>query len=333
MLKKEYLNILVGTNHLDRTGGTESFTYSLIKALIELSHNVEYFTFSKGVISNLIEKELNVSFKTKNKYDLILANHNTIVKKLHKYGYIIQTCHGIYPELEQPSPFADYYVAISEEVQQYLLSKGYFSSLIRNGIDCSTFKPERPLNKTPIKILSLCQSVKAHEVVESACKALKIDFLRADKFIDNTLSVPKLINQADIVVGLGRSAYEAMACGRPVIVFDNRSYINKNLGDGYLPDNLALSVNYNCSGRALNKIFEVNDLILEIARYDLNHGQVVLQYAQTQLNSKIQAQKYINLFNQISNVHFINAQTRFWLKKRINKEIRYKLINPFSSIF
>ena len=32
------------------------------------------------------------------------------------------------------------------------------------------------------------------------------------------------INEADLVVGIGRSLLDAMSCGRPVVSFDDRIY-------------------------------------------------------------------------------------------------------------
>ena len=43
------MRILVGNNHLDKTGGTESYTFALATILKEFGHEVEYFTFNKGL--------------------------------------------------------------------------------------------------------------------------------------------------------------------------------------------------------------------------------------------------------------------------------------------
>src|SRR5690606_3879634 len=93
-------------------GDTESFTLTMAEELIKRNFSVEYFTFRRGKISELLENS-GVNFMTKKKYDLILANHNTCVSTLKNRGTIIQTCHGIYPKLEQPSDDADAHVSIS----------------------------------------------------------------------------------------------------------------------------------------------------------------------------------------------------------------------------
>src|SRR5690606_19581330 len=117
VMGKDAKKILIATNHLESVGGSELYTYDLIKALSELAGiEVEYFTFDKGLISDKIEGELKIPFMSKKKYDLIFANHNTTVRELFSRAPIIQICHGVLPELEQPSPLADFHVSISEEV-------------------------------------------------------------------------------------------------------------------------------------------------------------------------------------------------------------------------
>ena len=55
-----------------------------------------------------------------------------------------------------------------------------------------------------------------------------------DKAKDNVFNIENIINEADLVVGIGRSIYDSMACGRCVISYDYRVYNNKPLGDGYI---------------------------------------------------------------------------------------------------
>src|SRR5690606_9890131 len=133
-------------------------------------HDVEYFTFRRGIISERIERELNVKYMASKRYDLILANHNSTVAALWKLGIIIQTCHGIYPYIEQPSIYADGYVAVSEEVQRHLALKGVPSLIIHNGINLVRFSPRSKVSKTLKSVASFCQSDVANEKVAAACK-------------------------------------------------------------------------------------------------------------------------------------------------------------------
>lgn len=285
--------ILVATNHLVTVGGSETFAYSLIESLTKKGYYVEYFTFHKGLVSEKIENELNVKFKSLSKYDLILANHNSCVRLLSRYGLLIQTCHGIFPELEQPNKYADGFVAISSEVRDHLKDNGFSSIVVLNGINCERFKPEKPLNKQLTKVLSLSQSDLANDKIEEACNALNISFNKFNKHINPLWDVEKEINKADLVVGLGRSAYDAMACGRAILVFDDRGYF-ESYGDGYLTKEVLKScIYYNLSGRASKLKFDTNDIKKELLKYDVEDGKVMREYAMKNLNIDLQVEKYI----------------------------------------
>lgn len=288
------MNILVANNQLIKTGGTENYTYTLIKELIRRKHNVEYFTFHKGEIAEKIEA-LGVRFKSKRSYDLILANHNTTVDKLHLCGYTIQTCHGIFPELEQPSKNADAFVCISYEIQQHLKKKNINAFIINNGIDCERFYPQKSINKKITSVLSLCQSEEANNFIANCCSNQNITFTKINKYTDNLWELERYINEADLVVGIGRSLYDAMACGRAVISYDNRAY-SSSIGDGYLKEeNIEQSIKYNCSGRGFNKTFTMDSFINELNKYKYEDGIFFRDYALKNLNIKHSASQYLNL--------------------------------------
>lgn len=168
--------------------GTESYTYALINELKKRGHDVEYFTFNKGEVADRIES-LGVKFRSHILYDLILANHNSIINHLYKRGYIIQTCHGTISELEQPSKKANHYVAITQEVYDYLRAKNIQSTIIYNGIDCNRFFPKKSVSAQLKNVLSLCQSNSANAIIEKSCAKLGLSFEKIDKFIENIWDV------------------------------------------------------------------------------------------------------------------------------------------------
>lgn len=277
--------ILVACNHLATVGGSELYTFYLIKALKKLrKYEVSYFTHSKGIISERIEKELGVPLKSGSQFDLIIASHNTTVNFLFGQGRILQVCHGPIPEMEQPSPLADYHIAVSEEVKAHLASLGFPSTVVLNGIDMDTFSQEVPISEKPQRVLSLCQSKEANEWLLEICEEENLKFTAINKHRNPSFRVNKEINNADLVIGIGRSVYDAMACGRPCILFDKRSY-NGNLGDGYLkPDNFSDFVRYNCSGRFARRRFSKSEMKKELGKYQKQDGVALRQIAFQRLN-------------------------------------------------
>jgi glycosyltransferase involved in cell wall biosynthesis len=309
---KNKFSILVANNHLVQVGGSETFTYTMIKELLSRDFDVEYFALVRGDFSEKLEKELNVKFKSKKKYDLILANHNTCVEALMGYGFIIQTCHGIYPQLEQPSICANFHVAISQEVQNHLAIKGFVSVIIMNGIDNSKFYSKKSINKELKNVLSLCQSEEANLFLKKICNNLNLKFTSIDKNSNPTWNIEDVINDSDLVIGLGRSAYEAMACGRPVIVFDKRAY-SESYADGYVTNKLATSIINNCSGRFYKIKITDEIMVQELSKYNAADGEILRQYILDNMTVKFAVERYLNLFDSLhSNINFSNK--KYYLK-------------------
>ena len=294
------MKILLGTHYLAKTGGTESYTFALAMELKRLGHEVEHFAIIRGAVSTLLE-EKGVPFMSSDHFDLILANHTTVVEKLWPFGYTIQTCHGNIAELEQPSPYADATVAVSEEVRKHLLDKGFqAAAVIANGIDCNRFFPKKPVSPTLQSVLSLCQSDIANDFIRRCCQQEGIRFLQSNKFTDNVWSIEELINESDLVVGLGRSAYDAMACGRCVLVYDYRQYMGEFLGDGMLtPESIEGSMLCNCSGRASRRKFTEQSFIAELHKYSPELGAWGRQFALEHLNIEKAAEAYLDIFQGI----------------------------------
>jgi glycosyltransferase involved in cell wall biosynthesis len=310
-------SILVANNHLNFPGGSETYTYTLIAELVKKGYDVEYFTFEKGDFSNTMEKKLGVVFMTKNKYDLILANHNTCVKHLKKKGFTIQTCHGIFPELEQPSIFADFHVAISQEVGEHLAIQGFYSTIIMNGIDVNRFYLKKSLNSKLTNVLSLCQSQEANDFLKLVCDKMNLNFTFLNKFKNPIWEVEELINNSDLVIGLGRSAYEAMACGRPVIIYDNRPY-SETFADGYVIDKLANSLINNCSGRFYKLKFTEEQMIDEFKKYKAEDGLILNKFINDNLTIAKVVDKYIYL-----------AESLIQNKKNIKKVILSQFLRMY----
>ena len=292
------MEILVATNHLDNIGGSQTYTYAIIAELLRLGHNVEYFTYQKGFVSDKIEK-LGVRFMTKQHYDLIIANHKPVVQYLFQYGYIIQTTHGIIPGIEEPSCFADFNVCVSSFQQKYFSGMKMAYEVIPNGIDCERFFPEKPLNEKLTNVLSLCQSKEADKLVELSCRKINVGFRN---FKDRNWNIEKEINKADLVVGVGRSLFDAMACGRTVISYDTR-YADRNFeGDGYLDkNNVNSSLEYNCCGGFNRRFFTVEDFIVELKKYNSCDGIFMREFALNELNIKKSVEKYLAIYDENKN--------------------------------
>lgn len=293
LLKKR---VLVTNNHLDRFGGSETFVYSMVKELERLGYKVDVLTLTTEIKGMALELKDNLIETPEDSYDIILINHNTCLEKIRNVtGYKVFTSHGIYPKIEQPIGGGDKYIAISEEVKQHMENLGFKSELIVNGIDCERFKPKKQIRVKPKKVLSLCQGEEANFMIKKACKKLKLELVVFQELNERIFDIEKHISDTDIVFTLGRGVYEAMACGRDVIIYDSRSYqVDSSLADGRVTkDNFKELVKNNCSGRRYMKKWDVDDIIEEIKGYKKKNGDDNREIALKELNIKDKVNQYI----------------------------------------
>lgn len=324
---------MVGIYQLDHIGGAELYTYDLLNELRKQEGvEVEFFAINQGRLAERVRHELGIPFMTKHQYDLILATHNATVEAIHDRGPTVQICHGAILELEHPSIYADYHVGITREVCDSLSQKGYANKMVLNGLDLEHKQPIRQVNNELKVVLSLCQSEEANTLLANACSKLRVDFLHFNKHKNPAFHIEREINRADLVVGIGRSVYDAMACGRPCVVFDNRDY-NGNLADGYLtPDLFDEFVQTNCSGRYRKRRLTEDDLIRELEKYNPDDGKKLREIAETKLNVKHTAQELLEVPNCITWETKMKKNSRVFRKqfKLFRKAFKRGLKNLFS---
>lgn len=297
------MKILVGNNKLETIGGSETYTYAIVKELQRQGHEVEVVTTGAAgpaarAIANL---HIPINFNhVEGEFDLALLSHHTSIRAAtYVRAFKVQTCHGSHHHMEMPVKGMDHYVGVSEEVCNSLQVKGFYSTLINNGIDCERFKPITPLNERLTSVLSLCQNTEVNNELSILCKEMGLSFkshINHD-LKSRTWNVETAINNADLVFTVGRGAYESMACGRNVVLYDRRHYAsNMPIGDGFVNKwNVKDFITYNCSGRFSKKEFNIKELMLEMLQYNTQTGEDLREYALENLNIETQVKKYLDL--------------------------------------
>lgn len=271
------MKIILSNNMIGGNTGSETWVYTMKTALESLGHSVFIFTPD----TNIIDIE----------FDLAIINHNTCLKQLMDLPCKkIFTSHGILPILEQPIKGADIYVSVSEEVQQHLKDLGFESTIIRNGIDCDKYKSTKPTNDKLTNVLfSSHYQGSALPVIKQACNELgfNLTIIGKGNEVNNAIDY---INESDLVIGLGRTAYEAMACERNVIVYDY------NGADGFVtPETLLDYRKNNCSGRYNKKSLSVEELKELLLQYDKDLGIKLRKYVLENNNILNTVSQYLNL--------------------------------------
>lgn len=311
--------ILVGVNHLKNLGGSELYTYTLVTSLLDLGYKVDLVTFEKGVVSQKIEifnnkcTIVDILHIRKNRYDFAIISHNSLFSLPIKATRVIQICHGVYPFLEQPTYLADYHIAISSEVSRHLNLLGFENEIIYNPVDLNRFYPRNKISKKLKNVLSLCQGEKANDLLKQVCKIKGLQLKCFNKFGNAVWNIEDAINEADLVVSLGRGVMESMACGRSVLVFDHRSY-SEAYSDGLInSNNIHESQKNNFSGRKYKYEPTKEFIISELDRYNWSQGELNLEYAKRNFDSLEIVKQILLLLSKI----------------RSKKKIKKKCINTF----
>ncbi len=257
------MKILLTNHSLKDVGGTEKWTYTMAQELQRRLHEVEVFTFMRGTTSEKIEDFFPVvDDPSLDGYDLIMSNHNTCLSQVqHIPGYKVHTCHGPKHQLEQPVGGADAYVAVSPEVRKHGAELGFKMKVIGNALDLDMFAPPPQTTEVNVRprVLSMCKAVGASNMIEDCCKAAGFDYDTVHYLERPVWDTADLIKQADIVVGVGRTALEGLACGKAVFNFDGRT--KEPRGDGWITNrNVDELSRFNFSSRATFKYWTVPEL-------------------------------------------------------------------------
>lgn len=284
------MKILITNIWLDDFGGTESWCYAMASELIKRGHTVDVYTPITGKIFKEFEK-LGIKLVFEGEYDLILDNHNQT--NLNKFkGFIIHTCHGV---IKEEGPMK---LAVNVAVSKKSAEKWNCPIIIPNSIDTNRFCCKKPLHNYIKKILSLCKSNTANNVLKQICHDADVEF--ESMYGKEVFNIEDKINEADLVVGVGRSLLDAMSCGRPVVSFDDRYYYEtRMMGHGYLTsDKFKYQEIDNLTGNSLKKSFNKLELAKEIfEKYNPKDGEINRQYILDNLSIEKTVDKYIELYN------------------------------------
>lgn len=280
------MKILITNLQLYPFRGSENWCMAVGTELVKRGHDVYIYSPMPREGIPFFEVK-GIKFVTEGDFDLILENHNVLPNKC-KGKVIIHTCHGTIKE-ERPM-----YNAINVAVSEKAAKQWGLSTVIKNGIDTERMKPLHQPNKEIKSVLSLCSSLKADNILSEICNELGY---RLTTTVGHEVpDVEHLINNADLVFGVGRSLYDSMSCGRPVISFDCRCYIHDMHGCGYVVPEMLDTNKDNMTGR--DNTWTKEQLIEEIKKYNPEDGIRNREYIINNLNIKDTVDKYMAIYEE-----------------------------------
>ena len=296
------MKLLIGCHDLTEYGGSQSHTHALAEEMLRRGYEVELISVvdgqspyadNLGIILNDLHGD----------YDAALLSHHTTVteyKRLFPDNFreapVIQTIHGLTPLLERPCGIPGVrYVSISEEIRERYPD----STVILNGVNLDRFEPIRELPEKPARLLSMSQSTEFNMVLEKICKERNILFIARNKFANPVFDVEEDMQNADICVAIGRSAYEAMACGCATLIADHRPY-QKAMSDGWISCDWTYErmLDRNCTGRWFQHSTQAPMIGVMLDEYDAEKGDEALQLALRHHNIRVKAEEYLRLIEE-----------------------------------
>jgi hypothetical protein len=239
-----------------------------------------------NVVNNLEEiKDIN--------FDIILSQHNVTSVLLRSYFQgvpMIYISHGVIPILEQPSNIdlnISNFIAISEEVKNNLINNYSIQDskvfIIRNAVNTKKFNCDREINKDLKNILFLTHHKKLHILknIIKACEQKKLN-LEIVGIKKREIDVKQYINNADLVISIGRGVLEAMSCKRAVLVYDYHG------GDNLIiEENIKKTKKVNFSGRYNSFNYNVEDLKKIFSFYKKEMGEKNRQIIKKEFDIKL----------------------------------------------
>lgn len=290
------LALLLATNHLSGWTGSETMLLTLIEGLLACDCEVVVYvrhlneSWAKRYVNPRVQLIDNLDTLSEFKFDLAHVQHNSClldVRATFPTLPILFSSLGVLPFLEQPVFFdvgVSQYLAISEEVMENLTKQAVSSAdinIFRNVVNDKIFRPLNLIRPNLERILVL--SYRMEETQKVLLRVAARELGASIRFVGSaseTLTQDQLanaINEADVVVSIGRGVVEAMFCGRIPFIFDVHG------GDGFVtPDSLGTLQTCNFSGRYSRREYTLADLISALKKYRQDYGVQLRELAQSE---------------------------------------------------
>jgi hypothetical protein len=303
------VKVLLTLHDLSQHGGVQTWTYEMARVLQARGHSVDVMCIKDGIfmdrLATVVDRVFVNSWPGADQ-DLVLACHRTPMEALNHYGhngFKVYTQHGPFHPAEQYPGGADAVVAVSEEVKLHLAGKGHPATVIRNGIDLKrhidfTFSHFRDYD-----VLSLCKGRRGRDMVNMAARKLgwKIQRIHYEDNPEDELQ--DAMNNARIVVGYGRTALEAAACGARVFVFDARGS-DEPRADGWVTKaTVGMFARHNFSGRTALRFYNQEQFEMDLGLVPEREETNIRSWLDREVNVEAKVTQYLSLLPTQSPTH------------------------------
>jgi hypothetical protein len=230
------MELVLATHKLAEPGGAQTYALTVAEQLARLGHSVTLYTRELGAVAELAhERALRVTATPEElppqADGVVVGVDRSLALELaarYPQAARVFVVHGS-EDIHLPPPVPG--VVAATIVLNDLHSARAAASVgagevvrLRQPVDLRRFSPTGRPRERPTRVLLLgnyhANSAGRSGMLRQAWADAGLQWREAGGE-SQTLDVPKAIAEVDVVVGYGRSALEAMACGRPVYVHDH----------------------------------------------------------------------------------------------------------------
>lgn len=255
------MHILIANHRLDQPAGTETFVLTLAGKLLSAGHRVTCFSPRLGAVAALLREKGAATVDDARDADTpdvvhashLDAGHLAMAAWPTTPSVFVVHGNGTRAVVERPPLWRDtvqVWVAVSDHVADVMAARDGIErdriEVVPNFVDLGRFTPLQP-PRAPVRTVMLHSN--HHDDPLRLALAEACDKVGATMRIvgggRRQHDIVSEINYADAVVGIGRSALEAMACGRPALLYSAYG------GDGLCrPETAERDLAWNYSGLA-----------------------------------------------------------------------------------
>lgn len=226
------MRILLSTENFDAFAGMETYTLTVARELMRLGHQVSIYTqLDGGIARHAREHGMRVlgHADLPGEIDAIFAQDAATCHELAaRYPdvvrvFVVHSRDHVLNEVPQLPGVCDAVVVMNDRIGNWVRARAWHVPItrLRQPIELSRFRDLRPPRPRPRRVLVTSNYVAGPRgaLIGEACRqaGYSVDWIgttsRPNAFPEQAIAI------ADIVIGLGRSALEAMAAGRAVYVY------------------------------------------------------------------------------------------------------------------
>ncbi len=226
------MRILLSTENFDAFGGMETYTRTMAQEFDRLGHQTAIYSPSPGAMADVARRgglQVLEGAELPESCDAVLSQDGATCHELAtRYPgatrlFVAHSRDHVLHEPPQLPEVCDGVVALNDRVGDWVRARAWHPPItrLRQPVELARYRELPPPRERPQRVLVTTNYVAGprRDLLEQACVTAGYEVTWIGTTTRPDASPEHAIGAADIVVGLGRSAIEAMACGRAVYVY------------------------------------------------------------------------------------------------------------------